>query len=58
MLLEIGKERGPIHAVERRLRPVEHFLQPERLKLRRRGELLEEGPVSSARAATMPLRAS
>jgi len=28
MLLEIGKERVPLHAVKRRLRPVEHFLQP------------------------------
>ena len=43
MLLEIGKERGSFNAVKRRLRPVQHFLQPKGLKLRWSRELLEEG---------------
>src|ERR1017187_1104053 len=33
VFLEIGKECGTIHAVEGGLGPVEHFFQPEGLKL-------------------------
>ena len=42
--LETGEEGGPVHPVERRRGPVQHFDEAERLQAAGIGKLLEQGP--------------